>query len=312
MGQPAPSDDPYGMKIVSTSHEDTYPFIDPDKGKASNITVLITGASKGIGCATAKSFARAGASGIALLARSDLNGVVAEVINAAIAAGRKEPKILTFQADISDQEAIKGVMDSVEEEFGFLDVVINNASRLETWLPLAETDVADWWKTWEVNIKGTYIVTRAAVPLVLKSQLKTILTLTSARAFISAYVHFPLSSHLQPFVEETFRSPKQRTQANTVHSPGASAYQITKMAQIRLSDFLMSEYGEKVANSSKFIAHSNLTLAWQGLIAYSIHPGGVKTDTALNMPENMHFLLTQTAELSADTIVWLTRERKEW
>jgi hypothetical protein len=50
----------------------------------------------------------------------------------------------------------------------------------------------------------------------------------------------------------------------------------------------------------------------QGLIAYAIHPGGVKTETALNMPENMHSYLTQTAELSADTIVWLTRERKEW
>jgi NAD(P)-dependent dehydrogenase (short-subunit alcohol dehydrogenase family) len=197
MARPAPSDDPYGMKIVATSHEDTYPFINPEKGQASDIKVLITGASKGIGCATAKSFARAGASGIALLARSGLDEVAAEVAKAAIAAGRKEPKILTFQADISDHNAIETVMDTVEKEFGFLDVVINNASRLETWLPLAETDVTDWWLTWEVNIKGTYVVTRAALPLILKGQLKTILTLTSAGAFISAYVLSSVLSHLQ-------------------------------------------------------------------------------------------------------------------
>ena len=50
----------------------------------------------------------------------------------------------------------------------------------------------------------------------------------------------------------------------------------------------------------------------QGLLAYTIHPCGAKTETALNMPEYMHSILTETPELAADTLVWLTRERKEW
>ncbi|RVX67315.1 hypothetical protein B0A52_09096 [Exophiala mesophila] len=262
MARPAPPDDPFGRKIVATVHDDTYQFINPENGEASDIKVLVSGASKGIGRETVKSFARAGASSIALLARSPLDDVANEVLEAAKAAGRKPPKVLKLQADLSDPAAVKCAMDQVEEQFGSLDVVINNASRLETWRPLAETDIDDWWLTWEVNIKGTYIVTRAALPLVLKGDLKTIVTLTSAGAFVS--------------------------------TPGGSAYQTTKLAQIRLNDFLVSEYSQK------------------GVIAYAVHPGGVRTETALNMPEYMHAHLTQTPQMCADTIVWLTRSRKEW
>lgn len=50
----------------------------------------------------------------------------------------------------------------------------------------------------------------------------------------------------------------------------------------------------------------------KGLIALAIHPGGVKTDLAAGMPENMHAILTDTPELAADTVVWLTSERREW
>ena len=50
----------------------------------------------------------------------------------------------------------------------------------------------------------------------------------------------------------------------------------------------------------------------QGLLAFCLHPGGVKTETALNMPDYMTSYLTQTPELSGNTIVWMTRERREW
>ncbi|OQU97106.1 hypothetical protein CLAIMM_03096 isoform 1 [Cladophialophora immunda] len=254
---------PAGFDFVATRHDDTYEFINPLKGEATNLKVLVTGASKGIGRATVVSFAKSGASAIALLARSDLDAVAQEVVEAAKQAGRKEPpKVLKLRVDTTDVAAVDSAMKMVEQEFGALDVVINNASRMEVWKPIHETDVQDWWSTWEVNIKGTYLVSRAALPLLLKGKDKTMIVISSAGGLTT--------------------------------SAGGSAYQGTKTAQIRFNDFLMKEYGE------------------QGLLAYAVHPGGVKTEVGTTMPEHMHHLLVAEPELPADTLVWLTRERRDW
>lgn len=50
----------------------------------------------------------------------------------------------------------------------------------------------------------------------------------------------------------------------------------------------------------------------QGLVCIAIHPGSVKTELALNMPESMHSFLVDEPELSADTVVWLGKERRPW
>lgn len=76
--------------------------------------------------------------------------------------------------------------------------------------------------------------------------------------------------------------------------PGASAYQTTKFALCRLTEFMDKEYSQ------------------EGLIAMSVHPGGVKTELAMNMPEDKHFVLTDTPELAADSLVWLASERRDW
>ena len=81
----------------------------------------------------------------------------------------------------------------------------------------------------------------------------------------------------------------------------------------------MVEYGNMVRcrsfpQTSPLLPGQLLTCALtrQGINAFALHPGGVQTETALNMPESMRSYLTQTPELSADTIVWLTREKREW
>jgi NAD(P)-dependent dehydrogenase (short-subunit alcohol dehydrogenase family) len=180
MARPAPSTDAFGMTFVPTSHDHTYPFIDPAAGRATDLKVLITGSSKGIGAATAISFAKSGASAIALLARSDLDQIAQNVLDAARRSGHPEPKLLKLRASTTDAEAVQNALRMVEREFGHLDVVINNASRMEAWRPVGDTDIDDWWSTWEVNLKGTFLVTRSAIPVVLKSKHKTIVVITSA------------------------------------------------------------------------------------------------------------------------------------
>ncbi|KAK4494790.1 hypothetical protein PRZ48_014146 [Zasmidium cellare] len=255
---------PPKLTPTTKTHTDTYPFISPLSIKNPPLlSVLITGASKGIGLATAIAFAQAGFPRIAIFARSDLSNAESKVLAAAKEAGRPPPEVLKLQGSISSKDDVSQAFSTLSKTWsGKLDILINNASRLEEWKSLHETDVDDWWATWELNLKGTFLVTRAAIPLLLKGIQKTVVTITSAGAFVSI--------------------------------PGASAYQGSKTAQVRFTDFLVAEYAE------------------QGLLAYTIHPCGAKTETALNMPESMYFMLTETVELAADTLVWLTRERREW
>ncbi|KAF5720967.1 oxidoreductase short chain dehydrogenase reductase family [Fusarium mundagurra] len=247
---------------VST-HSDTYPFIDPLKADLSGKSAFITGASKGIGKATAIRFAMAGCSKIILAARSDMAEVEASVIDAAKKANRPQPLVHSVKLDITSEESVKAAAETAREILDdSLDILINNAGYLEEWKPIAESDPSDWWWTWEVTMKGTYLSARYFIPLLLKSATKTIINLSSVGAQIIR--------------------------------PGASAYQTSKFALCRFTEFIDKEYYE------------------QGLVAISIHPGGIKTELALNMPPAMHSYLNDTLELAADTMVWLSRERRDW
>ena len=244
-------------------HHDTYPTIDPTKSDLSGKTVFITGASKGVGRAAAISYAQAGASGIAIGARSPLEQVSQAVLDAAQKAGRKPPKVVTVKLDVTSRKSVEAAADEVSKAFdGKLDILINNAGYLSSFVPVAETDPDEWWRDWEVNIKGVYLVTRSFIPLLARSSLKTIVNMTS------------IGAHTFP--------------------PGSSAYCPAKLALIRFSEFV------------------NFDHAKEGILAYAVHPGGVKTDLAVGMPESMHHYLIDTAELAADAFVWLTKERREW
>ncbi|KAF3932685.1 C-factor [Dactylella cylindrospora] len=245
-----------------SGHNDTYPAIDPLNADLSDKTVVITGASKGIGKVTAISFAKAGCGKIAIAARSSLDSLEQDIHKAAKAAGRADPTVIKMTVDIASEPDVQKFAAEIEQQFGAVDVLINMAGYLETWVPFAETDPSDWWKSWEINIKGTYLVSRYLTPVVLKSPTKTIINVSSYGAHLT--------------------------------TPGASAYQTNKFAICRLSEFMSNEHGN------------------DGLIAIAIHPGGVKTELGMNMPEYMHELLTDSAELAADTLVWLAKERREW
>lgn len=83
-----------GQGFTPTLRHDTYRTIDSTKASFKGEHVFITGASKGVGRATAIAYAKAGAAAISLGARSDLSEVGNEVQKAAADAGKKVPKIL--------------------------------------------------------------------------------------------------------------------------------------------------------------------------------------------------------------------------
>jgi NADP-dependent 3-hydroxy acid dehydrogenase YdfG len=201
-----------GEKFTKTIHHDTYEAIDPSKADLSGKVVLITGASRGLGKNAALTYARVGISGIAVAARSskDLDETIAEILNVAKVANRPVPKVLKIILDVTDANAVEDAAAQTEKTFGRLDILINNAGILEEGGLIAETDPEAWWKTWTLNVRGPYLVTRAFLPLLLKSSDgdKTIVNVSSfgAHMVIPSRSAYMVSEFLS--AGQTNREPK--------------------------------------------------------------------------------------------------------
>lgn len=139
----------------------------------ANKTVLITGASRGIGAAAARAFAAAGAN-VALVSRSTSD--IADL------AGEIGPTALAIPCDVSNWTVMARAVDAVVETFGSLDVVINNAGIIEPIGPLAEVDVEGWNNVIDVNVKGVFHGMRAALPVMQAQGAGTIITISSGAA----------------------------------------------------------------------------------------------------------------------------------
>jgi citronellol/citronellal dehydrogenase len=130
------------------------------KGK----TLFITGASRGIGLAIALKAARDGAN-IAIAAKTDaphpkLSGTIHTAAAEIEAAGGRA---LPLVVDVRDEDAVKGAIERTVAHFGALDIVVNNASAI-TLTPAAVTDMRRFDLMHQVNTRGTFMVSRYAIP----------------------------------------------------------------------------------------------------------------------------------------------------
>lgn len=142
-----PIEGPGDYTTTKTVHNDTYAEIDPTQADLSGKAVFITGASRGLGKAIAASFAKAGASYIAIGARSGLDEAENDVKAAAKHAGRAEPRVLKLKLEVTDAESVTGAVAKIEAEFGRLDIVINNAGVMGGLKSIADSDLDVWWQT---------------------------------------------------------------------------------------------------------------------------------------------------------------------
>lgn len=146
-------------------------------------TVMITGASRGIGEAAAEVFAEAGAN-VALLARSA--GAIEEI------AARIGDKAMAITCDISDYASVESAVAAAEAKFGPVDVLINNAGAVEPISHLAEADPDAWGKIIDINLKGVFYGMRAVMPGMISRGAGTILTVSSGAAHgpVEAWSHY--------------------------------------------------------------------------------------------------------------------------
>ncbi|KAF2100256.1 putative short-chain type dehydrogenase [Rhizodiscina lignyota] len=261
-----PLEGPGDYDVTSFVHNDTYPEIDSTKANLKGKAVFVVGASKGIGKEVALSFARAGVSHLAVAARSKVSSIKDEIQSVAKEAGKQPPQFLPIDLDITSKSSVDHAAEEVEQVFGRLDILVNVAGTLGQAAKIVDSDPDQWWNTWNVNLRGPYLVCRAFIPLLLKGGLKTIVNVSSVGAHIVR--------------------------------PTLNAYQPSKLAVLRFSEFAAKEYAE------------------DGLICFSVHPGNIVTDILLTsfggIPKGMEHIFVDTPRLPADSIVFLTGERRDW
>lgn len=126
--------------------------------------VLVLGGNAGIGRATAVAFAREGAKVVVAARREDQGVAVVQAI-------QKEGGTAKFvRADVAKEADIKAVIDSTVKEYGQLDVLFNNAGIEGKNGPITTLGASDFEETFGVNVKGTWLAMKHALPHLVKTK----------------------------------------------------------------------------------------------------------------------------------------------
>jgi NAD(P)-dependent dehydrogenase (short-subunit alcohol dehydrogenase family) len=163
--------------------------------KLEGKVALITGGGSGIGAAAARLFAQEGAR-IGVL---DWNGVAAEAVAQEIREAGGEA--IALAADISEAEQVRQAVETLTVQWETIHVLVANAGINGVWAPIDELEPEEWDRTMAVNLRGTFLTFKYAIPHLRKQ---------GGAAVITSSVHG----------------------TRLINPPGATAYACTKTAQV--------------------------------------------------------------------------------
>jgi NADP-dependent 3-hydroxy acid dehydrogenase YdfG len=192
---------------VKTYHKDTYPAIHPSsphlstKGK----NVAITGGGSGVGKAIARSFAISGSSSITLLGRTEKTLMGTKDV---LSKDFPNTKFFIIATDIVDRNSVNAAFEAIKSNIGTVDILIANAGVMPAWNTIAESDPEDWYRGFDVNVKGNLNLVQAFLPLAAANA--TAINISAGMAHIQYY-------------------------------PERSAYHASKLAAIKIFDYLHHE-----------------------------------------------------------------------
>ncbi|TJY38172.1 SDR family NAD(P)-dependent oxidoreductase [Pontimicrobium aquaticum] len=138
-----------------------------------NKTALITGATSGIGKATAYEFAK---HGIRLI----LCGRRQERLNIIQTALSKQTDVITLNFDVRDKTEVFKAIESLPEPFKHIDILINNAGNAHGLDPIQDGKLEDWDAMIDINVKGLLYVSKAVIPKMTKRQSGHIINIGSS------------------------------------------------------------------------------------------------------------------------------------
>jgi NAD(P)-dependent dehydrogenase (short-subunit alcohol dehydrogenase family) len=158
-----------------------------DKGELIGQVAIVTGGGRGLGQVIAQTLAQAGAV-VAVAARS-----TAQLGETVALIEQQGGRALSFEVDVTDQGTVQQMVAEVEQTLGAVDLLVNNAGVITPLGPIWEVDAEAWWHCLDVNLRGSFLCTRAVLPSMIARRRGRILNMSSvagleAIAYCSAYV----------------------------------------------------------------------------------------------------------------------------
>jgi NAD(P)-dependent dehydrogenase (short-subunit alcohol dehydrogenase family) len=230
---------PQPPAFTTICHHSPYPEISPGRStlSAKGKVILITGGGTGIGKATAAAFIEAEAKTVILIGRTEatLKAAQAEL-------SLKGSNLVNYYlADTTDPVAIEKAFSATVQRYGKMDVLVNNAGYLSVHKPLAESPLDDYWKGFEINIKGPIVTSQAFLKVAKPGA--TLINVSSGAAML-------------PYI------------------PSYSGYSASKLASCKIMEYLQQENPElRVFNLQPGIIETNMAKK-SGLIVDSYDEPG--------------------------------------
>lgn len=141
--------------------------------KLKNQVAIVTGGGSGIGKAVVDRFLRAGAKGVVI---ADLH-----------LPRTKQRNILPVQTDVSDPESVGRMINTAMKKFGRIDILINNAGICPV-VAWDKTTVENWNQVLDVNLTGSFICTKAVIPIMKKQKYGRVVFVSSTAANVGSLV----------------------------------------------------------------------------------------------------------------------------
>lgn len=227
----------------------------------SGQTVIVTGATRGIGKAITLSFLSKGATVLGIYGG---NTQAAEAFSAQCSQYGK--RIRLFKCDISDEKQVKAFYEEVEKSTSSLDILVNNAGvRRDAVMALMSPQ--DWHNVIDINLNGTYLMSKPAVLLMMKKKYGRIINITSPVAHLgfAGQSNYAASKAGQVGLTKSLarECAKKKITVNCV-SPGfISTDLIDDLSESQLKEYKklvpMRRFGttEEVADAVSFLASKN-------------------------------------------------------
>ncbi len=184
--------------------------------------VVITGASSGLGEATARLLSSEGATVVLAARRADRIEALAEELN------KQGGKALAVATDVTDRQQVKELVDKAVETYGRVDVVLNNAGLMPL-APLENLKIDEWDQMIDVNLKGVLYGIAAALPHMKKQKSGHIINVSSVyghKLGPAATVYCATKHAVRALSEGLRQEVKPYNIRTTVISPGAVASEL--------------------------------------------------------------------------------------